>query len=98
MTDEPTQPETVPAGFNEALRRRVLALAAEAISVEELAKQLGITETDSFEHWLEDLARQGFLQRVKRNATSGPTAKSPPACFGAAKTALLSNPMTRTSA
>ena len=92
MTDEPTQPETVPAGFNEALRRRVLALAAEAISVEELAKQLGITETDSFEHWLEDLARQGFLQRVKRKRYKRPDGKVAAGVFRRGKNGAFVKP------
>lgn len=71
MTDTPENSH----GFSEALRRRLLALTQEAVSSEDLAAQLGISDLAAFERWLEELARQGFLQRVKRKRYKHPGGK-----------------------
>ncbi|MCC6572831.1 MAG: RNB domain-containing ribonuclease [Planctomycetes bacterium] len=71
MTTEP-QPRSA---FSADIRKRVLELASEPTSLEDLATQLGITDLDSFEDWLENLARRGFIQRVKRRRYKAPSGK-----------------------
>ncbi len=71
MPDEP-QPRS---RFSTELRRRVLELAQEPTGLEQLAEQLGVADLESLEQWLESLARQGFLQRVKRRRYKAPAGK-----------------------
>ncbi len=57
------------------MRKRLLDLCAEPANVEDLARTLNVSDAAAFERWLEDLARQGFLQRIKRKRYQRPKGK-----------------------
>ncbi|MBP9892101.1 MAG: VacB/RNase II family 3'-5' exoribonuclease [Planctomycetes bacterium] len=61
--------------FSEHMRKRLLDLCAEPANVEDLARTLNVSDAAAFERWLEDLARQGFLQRIKRKRYQRPKGK-----------------------
>lgn len=61
--------------FSEAMRKRVLEFCSEPQNVDELASALHVSDAEAFERWLEELARQGFLQRIKRKRYQRPKGK-----------------------